>query len=77
MKFSFKINVDFKAAGRLLNRRHQVVFYAENGNYYTYFEKLITDILANTDLAITYITSDRNDPLLNNAPPRVEVEHIR
>lgn len=75
-KFGFKIRADFEATGRLLKHRHQVVFYAENGNYYTYFEKLIGDLLANTDITITYITSDRNDPLLQHAPPRVEVECV-
>ncbi len=68
---------EYKQVTQLLQQRHPVVFYAESRHYYSYFEQLINDILANSNTAIYYITSDAKDPLLVNAPDRVKVVYVK
>lgn len=61
---------------RRSSHKHAVVFYAENKNYYQYFERLITDLLEKK-VKIHYITSDKQDPLLQNAPEGMQVMHVK
>jgi YidC/Oxa1 family membrane protein insertase len=68
---------EYKQVNKLLQQKHQVVFYAEGRHYFQYFEKLITDLLANSDIEICYITSDENDPLLTTAPGRVKPVYVK
>ncbi|NOT50160.1 MAG: hypothetical protein HOP10_02675 [Chitinophagaceae bacterium] len=67
---------EYKQVNRLLKEKMQVVFYSESRHYYQYFERLIKDLLAN-NVKITYITSDANDPLLNDAPKDLQVFYIK
>lgn len=67
---------EYKQATSLLQRKQEVVVYAESRHYYQYFEKLITD-LAKTEANICYITSDAKDPLLVNAPQKVKVIYVK
>ena len=55
--------------------KHPVVFYAESRHYFQYFNNLITGLLA-SGIPIIYITSDKSDPLLSNAPKGMRVVHI-
>lgn len=64
---------EYKKVNALLREEQQVVFYAESRHYYQYFEKLISDIISQTDLTICYITSDKNDPLLVQHDERLNV----
>lgn len=44
----------------------QLMFYSEGAGFYKYFSEIIEYLLDNTDITIHYVTSDRNDPILNN-----------
>src|SRR5262245_12842695 len=67
---------EYKQVNRLLKDKQQMVFYAESRHYFQYFEKLVKDLLANK-IAITYITSDPTDPLLNKVTPGMQVVHVK
>jgi hypothetical protein len=68
---------EYKQVNQLVKRKQQVVVYAESRHYFQYFEKLITDLLANSKLEICYITSDAGDPLLTNAPARIKPVYVK
>ena len=61
----------------LLKKKHQVVFYSESRHYYPYFKQLIEDLKATQQVAITYITSDKQDPLLTQSVTGMQVVHIK
>lgn len=61
----------------MLQQKQQVVVFAESRHYYQYFERLITDVLSNTGINICYITADAKDTLLEKAPERMQVLHIK
>jgi CDP-Glycerol:Poly(glycerophosphate) glycerophosphotransferase len=63
---------EYKQVTKVVQQKHSVVFYAESRHYFQYFEKLITDLLAYSDMDICYITSDARDPLLTIAPARIK-----
>ncbi len=43
-----------------------IVFYAEHQDYYPYFEGLIKELLGEHEQTLCYITSDPDDPILQN-----------
>ena len=43
-----------------------IVFYAEHQDYYPYFEGLIKELLGEHEQTLSYITSDPDDPILQN-----------
>ncbi|QQG42914.1 MAG: CDP-glycerol glycerophosphotransferase family protein [Candidatus Giovannonibacteria bacterium] len=45
-----------------------IVFYAEDGGFYPYFEGLINELISNYKQDIYYITSGRGDPVLKSHP---------
>lgn len=53
-----------------------VVFYSENKIYYLYYEPLINKLLKHSDLNISYITSDYNDPVFQKESDRFKVFYI-
>lgn len=57
--------------------RRQLVFYAESAIYYLYFQDYIEHILNNSDLEITYISSDPNDKIFHSAPSRLHAFYIK
>jgi len=54
---------EHKNIQRVINTKYEVIFYAENAYYYQYFRHLVED-LSSKGIKICYITSDKNDPLL-------------
>lgn len=68
---------EYKQVSALLKSKQPVVFYAESRHYYSYFEQLIADLLANSEIPIFYITSDAKDPLLQDAPARIKVIYAK
>jgi YidC/Oxa1 family membrane protein insertase len=68
---------EYREISRLLKKKHPVIFYSESRHYYQYFEKLISDLLTHTDLPLYYITSDKKDPLLLQAPARMKVVYCK
>ncbi|MEO7922196.1 MAG: CDP-glycerol glycerophosphotransferase family protein [Chitinophagaceae bacterium] len=67
---------EYKQIGRLLQRKQELVFYAESRHYYPYFEKLVYD-LRTAKKAIYYITSDAADPLLSKSLPGMKVIYVK
>ncbi len=49
----------------------KLVYYSEKSGFYKYFEDQIEAILARSDLAIHYLTSDPNDQIFNKNNPRI------
>jgi YidC/Oxa1 family membrane protein insertase len=68
---------EYTQVNRLLQQKQQVVFYAESRHYYIYFKKLIDDLQAEPGISICYISSDKNDPLLANAPAGMKVLYVK
>lgn len=68
---------EYTQVNKLLQQRLQVVVYAESRHYYQYFEKIIDDLLAQEGISICYITSDKNDPLLQKAPAGMNVVYVK
>lgn len=68
---------EYTQVNRLLKQKQQVVFYSESRHYSIYFKKLIDDLLAEPGLSICYITSDKNDPLLEKAPAGMNVLYVK
>jgi CDP-Glycerol:Poly(glycerophosphate) glycerophosphotransferase len=69
--------LEYRNAKTILAQRHPIIFYSENRYSYQYFEKLINDLLHQTELPILYITSDKTDPLLSAPLPRMQVVYIK
>jgi len=61
---------------RLSVQDRSIVFYAEHGGYYPYFEGIIKKLTAEYDRTLCYITSDRHDPILRNSDPRIKTFYL-
>ena len=59
---------DYKRFFKIANKH--LVFYAEGGGYYKYFQSVIEWLLANSNVTIHYVTNDPKDPIFD----RIEVE---
>lgn len=68
---------EYTQVNRLLQQKQQVVFYSESRHYHIYFKKLIDDLLGEPGLSICYITSDKNDPLIEKAPAGMNVLYVK
>jgi YidC/Oxa1 family membrane protein insertase len=55
----------------------QLVFYAEKGIYYRYYEGLIGAIMERSDLKIAYLTADIEDPIYQLNNPRIKPFYIQ
>ena len=56
---------DYRRFFKIANKH--VVFYAEGGGYYKYFQSVIEWLLAHTNLTIHYVTNDPRDPVFAKA----------
>jgi YidC/Oxa1 family membrane protein insertase len=58
----------------------QLVFYAENGGFFKYYEPVISWLLEHSDLTLHYVTNDPDDSIFNQNEPRNklqgEVQHM-
>lgn len=68
---------EFREVNKLLKKKHPVVFYAESRHYYQYFEKLLSDLLKDPGYPVCYITSDKKDPLLQQAPAGMQIIYCK
>lgn len=53
------------------NNKKQIVFYSEKSGFYKYFEGLINELLATSDVVMHYVTSDPNDVIFKKNEPRI------
>lgn len=68
---------EYKNVQVLLKQKQEVVFYAESRHYFQYYEQLINDLLETKQIVVTYITSDKNDPLLNQQQSNFKTVYIK
>lgn len=54
----------------------EIVFYAENREYYPYFEGIIEKLTVDYGQTVSYITSDIRDPILISPPPKVQTFYL-
>ena len=57
-------------------QKMDLVFYSEGSGFYKYFENIINEILATSDIDITYITSDPKDAIFKKNEPRIKPYYI-
>lgn len=67
----FGLLSEYSNIQKLIGKKYQVIFYAENAYYFQYFRHLF-EALKEQKVNICYITSDKNDPILN----RSEIEAV-
>lgn len=56
--------------------RRRLVFYAEKAYTHQYYQGYINHVLQNSDLDIAYVTSDPDDPILEDASTRVHAFYV-
>lgn len=84
MSITSKISLFFKALNDFnlffdeSNRQSRtLVFYSEKGIYWRYFEGLIQEVLAHSDLEISYLTADNDDPVFQLNNDRIKPFYIQ
>ena len=67
---------DYKRFFKVANKR--LVFYSESSGFYKYFENIIAELLARTNVIIHYVTSDPDDQIFAIAEkePRIHPYYI-
>ena len=67
---------DYKRFFKVANKH--LVFYSEGSGFYKYFQNIIEDLLARTNVTINYVTSDPNDQIFGIAgkEPRIKPYYI-
>jgi len=65
-----KAKSDYKRFCSLDNKK-KLVFYSEKSGYYKYYENVIDEILAKSDIVIHYVTSDPHDAIFEKNNPRI------
>jgi CDP-Glycerol:Poly(glycerophosphate) glycerophosphotransferase len=68
---------EYKNVNELLKQKQQVVFYSESRHYAVYFRQLINDLLATDQVQIIYITSDKQDPMLQKQSGNLKVVYVK
>ena len=58
------------------DNKRELVFYSEANGYYKYFKGYIEYILANSDVAVHYVTSDPGDRIFDSGEPRIRAYYI-
>ncbi len=63
---------DYKRFFSIVNKH--LVIYSEKGGFYKYFEGIIQNILARSNMAIHYITNDPDDPIFEMAKTETRIK---
>jgi YidC/Oxa1 family membrane protein insertase len=71
----FSFFSEYTTAQKIIARHYHVIFYAENGYYFQYFEHLYEELIKIENMRVCYLTSDKKDPVL--ADNRVEAYYIK
>lgn len=53
-----------------------IVFYAEHGNYYPYFEGIIEKLIGEHNQTLCYVTSSPTDPILQKSEPKIKIFYL-
>ncbi len=65
---------DYRRFFKVANKH--LVFYAEGGGYYKYFQSVIEYLLAHSNVTIHYVTNDPADAILRSENPRLRGYYI-
>jgi len=72
---------EFKNFSRFFDKKNEdartLVFYSEKAIDYQYHQGLINAVLNNSNLNISYVTSDSDDPVLNGESDRIKAFYIK
>lgn len=63
---------DYKAFMKVANKH--VVIYSESSGFYKYYEKLISELLARSNLVVHYVTNDPNDVIFEIAKTQQRIK---
>jgi len=74
-KFFFHIK-NVIAFMRLPRSHRRLTFYSEGQNYWPHLEGLVKEVLATSDMHVTYVSSNSNDPGLNLKHPNYSAFEI-
>lgn len=67
---------DYRRFKKLSTQDRAIVFYAEHSGHYPYFEGIIKKLTDEYKRTLCYITSDKHDPILTKADPRVKAFYL-
>jgi YidC/Oxa1 family membrane protein insertase len=67
---------EYTSAQKLVNKKYDLIFYAENAYYFQYYRHLFEHVIQE-GISVCYITSDRTDPVLQLVQPGLEAVYIK
>ena len=62
---------ELKKFKKLTDKERSIVFYSENESYTVHFEKLIEELTNVHHLTVCYVTSSKDDPILNSSNAKI------
>ena len=62
---------ELKKFKKLTDKERSIVFYSENESYTVHFEKLIEELTDVHHLTVCYVTSSKDDPILNSSNTKI------
>ena len=74
MKLNFGFGDEWKELKKfkkLTDKERSIVFYSENESYTVHFEKLIKELTNVHNLTVCYVTSSKDDPILNSSNAKI------
>ena len=74
MKLNFGFGNEWKELKKfkkLTDKERSIVFYSENESYTVHFEKLIEELTDVHHLTVCYVTSSKDDPILNSSNTKI------
>ena len=74
MKLNFGFGDEWKELKKfkkLTDKERSIVFYSENESYTVHFEKLIKELTNVHHLTVCYVTSSKDDPILNSSNAKI------
>ena len=74
MKLNFGFGNEWKELKKfkkLTDKERSIVFYSENESYTVHFEKLIEELTDVHHLTVCYVTSSKDDPILNSSNAKI------
>ena len=74
MKLNFGFGNEWKELKKfkkLTDKERSIVFYSENESYTVHFEKLIEELTNVHHLTVCYVTSSKDDPILNSSNTKI------
>ncbi len=71
----FSFFSEYRTVQKIISSHYHLIFYAESRYYFQYFQQLFEELAGMAKYKICYLTSDKNDPVLNDK--RVEAWYVK